>query len=833
MALVCSTSAFAAEPFIVTQKTAGYFPLAVDGMPASILSDDSDKGVLRAVNDLHEDMKKVTGYWAQGYLSNAVIIGTVGQSAIIDQLIKEGKIEDQSLISKREKYIITTVDNPTRGIEKALVIAGSDKRGTIYGVYELSGQIGVSPWYWWADVPVVKQADLYVKPGIYTDGEPAVELRGIFINDEAPAFQGWCVEKFGGVNSKMYEHIFELILRLKGNFLWPAMWGNAFYDDDPLTGALANEMGVVIGTSHHEPLGRAHDEWRRYGKGAWNYSANPRVLTDFWTGGMERMKNFETVVTVGMRGDGDEAMSESADIALLEKIVKDQRQIIEKVTGKKASETPQVWALYKEVQDYYDKGMRVPDDVTLLLCDDNWGNVRKLPDLNAPKHKGGYGMYYHFDYVGGPRNYKWLNVTPIQRTWEQMNLAYSHGVDKLWVVNVGDLKPMEYPISFFLDMAWNPKQFNAGNLLQHTEEWCAQQFGEQYAKESARLINLYTKYNRRVTPELLNENTYSLENYNEFETVVNDYKDLALDALRLYNRLPNEYKDAFDQLVLFPVNACSNLYEMYFAVAKNNYYAKQQDIQANEWADKAKKHYEQDSLLTRHYNKEIANGKWNHFMDQTHIGYIYWQQPPVNKMPTVYRWCTVHGTGCTKTSDDKDRVPCTVYRAPIFVENDGYVSIEAENFARSQGTPTIHWEVIPDLGKTKSAVTTFPQNVYPKEGESIFLEYDMILEKAGNVEVQLLLAPTLNFNANKGLRYAVSFDGGKEEIVNFNGHYRGELGPWQGESIIKSSTKHLIPAPGKHTLRFRVLEPGIVLEKILIDTGGLKPSYLGAPESRF
>jgi hypothetical protein len=813
MALVSAPPVSAAEPFIVTQKTAGYFPLAVDGMPASITSDDSDKGVLRAVDDLHEDMKKVTGYWAQGYLSNAVIIGTVGKSATIDQLIKEGKIDGKSLISKKEKYIITTVDNPTRSIEKALVIAGSDKRGTIYGVYELSKQIGISPWYWWADVPVAKQADLYVKPGIYTDGEPAVFYRGIFINDEAPAFQGWCVEKFGGVNSKMYQHMFELILRLKGNFLWPAMWGNAFYDDDANNGVLADEMGIVIGTSHHEPLGRAHDEWRRYGQGAWNYNTNPKVLTDFWTAGMERMKNFETVTTVGMRGDGDEAMSQSADIALLEKIIKDQRKIIEKVTGKKAAERPQVWALYKEVQDYYDKGMRVPDDVTLLLCDDNWGNVRKLPDINAPKRPGGYGMYYHFDYVGGPRNYKWLNISPIQRVWEQMNLTYTHGVDKLWVVNVGDLKPMEYPISFFLDMAWNPNQFNADNLLQHTEDWCAQQFGEQYAQESARLINLYSKYNRRVSPELLTDRTYSLENYNEFETVVNDYKDLAIDALRLYNRLPNEYRDTFDQLVLFPVNACANLYEMYFAVAKNKFYAQQQDTKANEWADKAKKHYEQDSLLTIHYNQQIADGKWSHMMDQTHIGYTIWQQPVRNVMPKV----TYFDAGKTL--------------AKQFTEQDGYVSIEAENFARSQETDQIHWTVIPDFGKTKSAVTTFPANVYQKENENIFLEYDIVFTSTGTFEVQLLLAPTLNFNANKGLRYALSFDGGNEEIVNFNEKYRGELGAWQGESIIKSSTKHTIAAPGKHTLRFRVLEPGIVLEKILINTGGLKPTYLGAPES--
>ncbi len=393
----------------------------------------------------------------------------------------------------------------------------------------MSSQIGVSPWYWWADVPVVPRNNIYVKAGAYTDGEPAVKYRGIFLNDEAPALSGWTDEVFGGFNSKFYAHVFELILRLKGNFLWPAMWGNALYDDDPLSGALADEYGIVLGTSHHEPMGRAHVEWSRYGTGPWNYDKNQAVLREFWRGGMERMKDFETIVTVGMRGDGDEPMSEQSDIALLERIVRDQRKIISQVTGARAEKTPQVWALYKEVQDYYDKGMRLPDDVTLMLCDDNWGNVRKLP---APG--SGYGMYYHFDYVGGPRNYKWVNISPVQRIWEQMNLTYRYGVDRIWIVNVGDLKPMEYPISFFLDMAWNPDRFNENNLFDHTEQWCAQQFGEKWASEAARLIDLYTKYNRRVSPELLDANTYSLENYDEFERVLEEYRALLIDAMRLY-----------------------------------------------------------------------------------------------------------------------------------------------------------------------------------------------------------------------------------------------------------------------------------------------------------
>ncbi|MDR3250313.1 MAG: glycosyl hydrolase 115 family protein [Tannerella sp.] len=814
--LVTATGLSGQEQFVFTSGEKTWFPLVAGGKQVDIHVYDSDYGgVIRAAGDLRDDLRKVTGCEPTVGSRNAVIVGTVGKSSVIDRLVGAGKIDGTELAGKREKYVIRTVDNPVEGVDRALVIAGSDKRGTIYGIYELSRQIGVSPWYWWADVPVEHRDNLYVKPGSYTDGEPAVTYRGIFINDESPAFKGWCIEKFGGVNSKMYEHVFELILRLKGNFLWPAMWGNAIYHDDPLSGALADDMGIVLGTSHHEPMGRAHEEWNYSGSGKWDYEKNPKVLREFWRGGMERMKDFETVVTVGMRGDGDEPMSEGANIALLQRIIRDQRGIIEKVTGRKAEERPQVWALYKEVQDYYDRGMRVPDDVTLLLCDDNWGNVRKLPDINAPRRKGGYGIYYHFDYVGAPRNYKWINVTQIQRTWEQMNLAYTHGVDRLWVVNAGDLKPMEFPISFFLDMAWSPERFRADNLMEYTTQWCARQFGERFAAEAARLLNLYTKFNSRVTPELLDEKVFSMDNYSEFETALNEYKDLALDALRLYNRLPAEYRDAFDELVLFPINGMCNLYEMYYALAMNKRYAKAYDLRANVYADRVKECFRRDSLLTVHYNIDIAGGKWAHQMDQTRIGYTSWQEPPANIMPRieyVYR----------KEPEEKR-----------FVEKDGHLSIEACDYARAHGDGGIRWETVPDLGRTKSSVTTFPQNVYPKATDAVFLEYDMQTVTSGDAEVHVWLAPTLNFNANRGLRYALSIDGGAEDTVNFNGHYDGSPGKWQGERIIKAATRMTVGTAGNHTLRIRVCEPGIVFEKIMLDFGGLKPSYLGAPESPF
>ena len=924
-------STFGAEQFVFPEKNSSYFPLAVEGKPATIISDNSDyKGVLRAVSDLKEDLRKVTGNKPESATAKfAVIIGTVGKSALIDKLIADKKIETKEITGKTEKYFITTIDYPFEGIEKALVIAGSDKRGTIYGIYELSKQIGVSPWYYWADVPVKKQTDLFVKPGIFTDGEPAVEYRGIFINDEAPALTNWCNANFGGFNHKFYEKVFELILRLRGNFLWPAMWGKAFYDDDYLNATTADEYGVVIGTSHHEPMGRAHDEWRRYVKGKWNYDTNSDVLKKYWTEGFKRLATNESLVTVGMRGDGDEPMSEESNIHLLEKIVKDQRAIITEISKKDASKTPQVWALYKEVQDYYDKGMRVPDDITLLLCDDNWGNVRKLPLLNAPKRTGGFGMYYHFDYVGGPRNYKWLNTVQIERTWEQMHLTYEFGVDKLWIVNVGDIKPLEYPISFFLDYAWNPKAWNASNLNQYTIDWCKKQFGEKYAIEIANILSIYTKYNARRKPELLSPETYSLVNYHEAELVENDYNLLAREAEQLYNKLPSEMHDAFDELVLFPVQACANMNELYIIAGQNHLFAKQGRNTTNEMAEKVKTLFERDSILTKRYHTQIANGKWNQMMSQTHIGYTNWQEPKVQVMPEINeivipekadmrltveqteKFCTKnkdeialpefdsfgnqqfymdifnggniafdykiitadnwlfvseikgsiqstkrilvsinwnklnigkHNTQL-KVSDSEGKTfivqikaikykPLVVMRS-AFAQSNGYVSIEAEHFSVAKNIPNLSWTVIPNLGKTLSGITTFPVTATAETYRNAVVEYDVFLQKKGEAKLTLFLSPTLNYNENKGLRYAISLDGGKELIINFNQKYsEKEWDTWVTDNIIRSTTRFVISKAGLHTIRYRVLDAGVVLQKLELDMGGIKPSYLGAPESK-
>lgn len=639
---VTTVNCYAINPkkYVTNEASLESFPLASKGKVAPILVSSNDfLGVLRVVGHLQNDINNVTGkmpilFKDQIETSNyVVIIGTLGKSPIIDQLASEGKIDATELQGKWEKFTTQIVENPIAGVKRALVIAGSDKRGTIYGIYDLSNQIGVSPWQFWADVPVKKQSELHILPGVHSLGEPKVKYRGIFINDEAPALTGWAYENYGGFNAKFYDKVFELILRMKGNYLWPAMWGRMFYVDDPQNAVLADEYGIVMGTSHHEPLTRAHAEWEKSALGKWDFNTNSENLKKFWTEGMKRMGTTETIVSIGMRGDGDEPMTQGTAIDLLENIVKTQREIISSVTKKPIEKTPQMWALYKEVQDYYDKGMRVPDDVTLLLCDDNWGNIRKLPNLNAKPRKGGYGIYYHYDYVGGPRNYKWINTNQIERTWEQMHLAYQYGVDRVWIVNVGDIKPMEFPTEFFLDYAWNPDIWNADNLDDYYYQWSKENFDDQYTEGIAHILKMYTRYNARRKPELLDPTTYSLINYNEAENVVKEYNDLAQKAQEINDQLKPEYKDAYYQLILYPVLASANLNELYVTAAKNHLYADQGRASANDYAEKVKELFKKDAELTDYYHKKMANGKWNHMMSQTHIGYTYWQQPKENTIP--------------------------------------------------------------------------------------------------------------------------------------------------------------------------------------------------------
>ena len=781
---------------------------------------------------------------------NIIIIGTLDGSSTINQLIKSKKINADVIKDKWEAFSIQTVENvsiirsnsksPFQGV-RGLVIVGSNKRGTAYGTFTLSEQLGVSPWYWWADVPAKKKAEVYVKKGTYNYPSPSVKYRGIFINDEAPAFSGWAKEKFGGVNHLVYEHMFELLLRLKANYLWPAMWGNAFNDDDTLNPILADKWGIVMGTSHHEPMLRAQQEWKRYGKGQWNYDSNEVVLKDFWRKGIENMDHHESIVTIGMRGDGDMPMTKGTAISLLERIVADQRKIIEDVTGKPASETPQDWALYKEVQDYYDQGMRVPDDVTLLLCDDNWGNIRRLPKLGDKPRSGGYGIYYHFDYVGGPRNYKWINTNNIARVWEQMHLAYEYDVRNIWIVNVGDLKPMEFPISFFLDYAWNVNNWNEDNLNDYYTQWATKQFGATYSKEIGDVLKKYAQYASRRKPELLDAKTYSTENYNEAERITNDWNQLQKEAEAINNKIPAEYKDAYFQLVLHPVKAYTNLQNLYTAVALNSKLAKENNPLANKYADEAKQFYANDSLISLQYN-QLNNGKWNHMMDQTHIGYTYWQQPDQQKMPEV-KYILQDSALITepKTNTVFKTAESLIHKSSkgnIFYEKEGYVSFNAANYTNEKDASNIKWKIIPNIGKDGDGITIFPVTASTQtiSANTPHLEYEFYTYDTGAFKLDAYLSPTLNFPGDStGLQCAVSIDNETPQVISINKDENkpGAWDEWVANNIIIKTTEHSIKKDGKHTIKYWMISPAVILQKIVLDFGGLEPTYLGPQETLF
>ena len=951
--------AFSGECFAIGQaqyvqavRSPGGFPVAQGKDAATIYVDSTDwPGVLRAAGDLQIDIERVTGVKPRiagsekDLGTNTILIGTIGKSPTIDRLVKAGKIDVAPIRGKWESFFVQVVNQPFPGVASALVIAGSDKRGSIFGIYDLSEQIGVSPWYWWADVPVVHKSALFVKPGKFVQGAPAVKYRGIFLNDEAPDLSGWVKEKYGmtsiaGVANfghEFYQRVFELILRLKGNYLWPAMWNNAFNEDDPLNPKIADEWGIVMGNSHHEPMLRAQKEWTRHGGGSpWNYLTNAERLRSFWQEGIERNKDYESIITIGMRGDGDMPMAGAndmpANIRLLEKIVADQREMIAR-TG--LSKDTQMWALYKEVQDYYDKGMRVPDDVTLLWCDDNWGDIRRLPTADERKRSGGAGIYYHFDYVGGPRNYKWLNTNPISKVQEQMNLALQYDAKQIWIVNVGDLKPMEFPIEFFLSYAWNPQRWPQDKVSEFTRMWAEREFGPAHATEIADLMAKYTKYNARRKPELLDSANFSLVDYQEADRVLAEWKQITDKAESLYKVLPDDQKDAFFELILFQIKACYQVNEIYIAAAKNKLYAAQGRAAANSMAARVKELFQADADYMKVFNEKLAGGKWSHMMDQTHIGYTNWQEPRTNIMPRVTEvqlgdaaamgvavegsasawpgaagepalprfdafnrprryidvfnkgkaafaftaaasapwivlseakgtveeekrlWITVdwakapQGTaaGSVKITGTGDPVTVKVEsvnareisRSTLngFVEAGGYVSMEAEHYSKKNDTPAAAWSRFPDLGRTLSAMTIVPptaKSVLPPE-TAPSLEYKMYLFTAGEAKVNAIVSPSLNFAPDRGVRLALSFDDQAPQVVEVvpKGYVAGDRNrDW--EESVKNSARTVkatfkVEKPGYHVLKVWMVDPAVALQKIVVDMGGMKPSYLGPPES--
>ncbi len=945
-----------------TSIDAGFALVGKEGA-APIWADPADwPGVLRAARDFQADIERVTGRkpdFATGRPAAApaaVLIGTLGRSALIDSLVTAGKLTVDDIRGKWEAFVIATVEHPLPGVDRALVIAGSDKRGTIYGIYEISQQIGVSPWYWWADVPAAHRDTLFIKPVRLVEDGPSVRYRGIFLNDEAPDLTNWVRAKFGNVTPQanpnapanvanygreFYSRLFEVMLRLRANYLWPAMWNNAFNEDDPENARLADEYGIVMGTSHQEPMLRAQKEWDwRYQKsiGTWNYAKHPEVLENFWREGIRRNKDYESIITMGLRGANDTEMAPGgpeANRALLEKIVGVQRNILRAEVNPDITQVPQMWCLYKEVQEFYEHGMRAPDDVTLLWAEDNWGNLRRLPTAAERHRPGGAGIYYHFDYHGGPRSYQWLNTSPIPKIWEQMSLAKRYGADRIWIVNVGHFKGYEFPLEYFLGFAWDTERWTNGKLGDFTRAWAAREFGAAWAGDIADLMTKYTKYNGRRKPEMLAPNTYSLTDYREAETVVADYRTLALKAEEIARALPAARQDAYHQLVLFPVKASVLVNELYLAAGRNALYARQGRASAGAQAGEVRRLFDEYLKMVEHYHTAFAGGKWAHFMDQPVLGYTTWRDPPKNNLDhlkllepvvpeaaglgvavegsaeaagaeaglprfdtinrqryyvdvfnrgsapleftvkSVTPWVIIDSpknpapgdtrievtmdwklvpSGVTKASFEiigagsRVTVNMEVFNPPGltrdnlkgFVEGQGVVSIEPEHFTRHTAAGAAQWVKVEDYGRTLSGMRAEAPVDAPSATpgrDSPCLEYRMYLFTPGPVEVTAITAPTLNFVPDRGVRYAVSFDDEAPQVVTLvpQGYQAQNRNPaWEksvGDNAHYGRSKHAVMRPGYHTLKVWMVDPAVVMQKLIVDLGGQKPSYLGPPES--
>ncbi|CAK7234255.1 hypothetical protein SBRCBS47491_008887 [Sporothrix bragantina] len=590
-----------------------------------------------------------------------IIAGTLGNSTVVDTLAAAGKLGDLSSIKGQwESFVSVVVDSPVEGCARALVIAGSDPRGTIYGLYDVSEQIGVSPWYFWADVHVASQKSIYALPTRKVQTSPSVKYRGLFLNDEQPALTDWVASHWAdtpygaGYGPAFYSLVFELLLRLRANYLWPAIWSTMFEVDDPANQPLADAFEIVLGSSHTEPMLRAQNEFSKFyisqGMGPWAYNLNNATIDDYFRYGVQRAKPYarNSLWTMGMRGTGDtaiEGLGVSSIVNMLTTLVNNQQSILESGLGVNVSTVPQMWCLYKEVQSYIFEGLQVPPDVTLLWSDDNWGNVRRFPLLSEKNRAGGAGVYYHFDYVGDPRNYKWINTVQLAKTAEQMGMAYARGADRIWIVNVGDLKALELPISHFLDLAYDAPRWGGGHdvtVAAWTAAWAEREFGNGFGSSVsslshsiANIVARYSMFASRRKYELVEPETYSVINYGEAEAVLAQWAALESDAQSVYDELDAAHQPSFFEMVLHPVLAGAAVHRLYIAAATNALYAGQKRNAANRLIQVLLNASADDAALTQRWNA-LLGGKWAHMMDQTHLGYDgYWQQPMRNTLPAV------------------------------------------------------------------------------------------------------------------------------------------------------------------------------------------------------
>lgn len=948
-----SNSADAGE-YISGKPAEDRFPLVADKTTADIYVSEDDWKVARiAAGDLAADVERVTQrrpelkHTTQGLSANTVIIGTFGRSRVIDELVAAGKLDANGLTGEWESFVIEMVADPLPGVARGLVIAGSDRRGTAYGVYELSKKIGVSPWYWWADVTPQHRDALHISAERLKIGPPAVKYRGIFINDEMWGIRPWAEKTFApeegkGLGPKTHAKVFELLLRLRANLLWPAMHLDTNpFNSYPRNKEVAGDYAIVMGSSHIEPMLRNNmhgAEWDREGGGEWNYLVNRDAIHGYWERRIQANGRYENLYTIGMRGKDDEPMYADGTLAekigLLEKVFSDQRSILTRNIDPDPTKTPQVFIPYTEVLGMYEAGLKVPEDVIICWPDDNFGYLRRLPTESERRRPGGSGIYYHIQWLNGATTaYTWLNTMPLTLIFAEMNKAWQYDARKLWVLNVGDIKPGEIGAEFFLDMAWNPRKWRPEMIREYLTGWAARDLDERFADEIAEIMEEYYQLGFTRRPEHMVQFkkdqplAYSWFSHDHFgdeaERRMERYQSIAKRAETIYQKVPDKRKDAFFQLVLYPVSCAALINEKVICADKSMHHAARGRTIASDYAERARAAAGRITELTDHYNTGLitAGDKWRHMMspapgpwgNQRH----QFEMPPLGELNSISTpalevapeggrpgevadlsvytqgrrfidlfnkgkgeiawratttepwlildqnegrfttgqrlWLSINWNAAPKGTDVKGGIEFTSngtttrIQVPVFhpaepkrdavagfVESHGCVSMEAEHFNRRHDQGGAAWQVVKGLGRSGDSVSVVPATVpsRTKEDEiqsnSPSLGYDFYLFNRGECELHIDCLPTHPISPDRGVRIAVSLDGAAPMLLN-------SPPPQYPIDILTNlrrfTTQLNINSPGRHTLTIWMVDPGVIMDKIVIHTTKPQDSYMGPPES--
>jgi len=936
LTVVASGAPFFAASFLPLSETnaAGSLPLVAGGQNAPIYYSVNDATVVGiAASALRDDLQRVTGVTPAlstnppASSSAAVFIGTIGKSALIDGLIAAGKINVSSIQEQWESYIATVVTNPIAGVSRALVIVGSDRRGTAFGIFGLSEAIGVSPWYWFGDVPVTQRAALYVGPGTYTEPSPGVKYRGIFLNDEDWGLNPWAEQGFdpsGQIGPASYARIFELLLRLRANYIWPAMHNvtKAYYTV-PGNKDMAESYAIVVGTSHHEPMLRNTSEYNATTLGAYNYWTNRANIYNFWEQRVVETATNESIYTVGMRGLGDDAMITPAGLTTQQKadelenfIIPDQRQMISDHVNASPALIPQVFVPYKEALTLYQTGMQVPDDITLCWPDDNHGYIRELSSAAERARGGGSGVYYHLSYWGPPTSYLWLLTTPPAMTCAEMMKAWDYQARRIWIANVGDLKPGEIGMEFFLRLAWNPEAFRNFDQHAYLVKWAAQNFGAVNAEAIATMLEEYYRLNIILRPEQLNFTTsgFSLvSNGDEAQQRLDQFAALTASANALYAQLPANQKAAFYEMILYPIRGADLQNRKVLLAERSRLWAAQGRAATTNLALAAQA--AQNAILaeTAFYNQTNANGKWNRTMTVTttgeakmpyimptlgsyvapvaaglgvavegsatvsgaNAGVLPSFNPLANKSYFIdvfntgtgamswtaqssAPWITltqtnsnadariwvgidwanaprgytvpgavaIRGAGVTNIVNVKAHYPLSLNLAalPPAVENNGVVTIEAEDFtSRQESTNGVGWRKLTRACASRDGMTILPVTAAAIDPAAISsntpsLTYQFHTFSAGAATIQMGCLPTHKMTSDHvGCRYAVSLNGDTPQIVDINAD---EFTAAWSANVLRATANgrsgHTIANAGLQTLQVWMIDPGVVLDKVTV-----------------